>query len=86
MRNNTHPNGGLDFLSVDEVFEGIDGAGLRDLVNSAKQLGTCVMLITHVTDEQVDEDILMIEKVGGGSRIGKQKREGWGGGLGFYGW
>ena len=71
MINNTHPYGGLDFLSVDEVFEGIDSAGLKDLVNSAKQLEICVMLITHVTDEEIDEDVLVIEKVNGISRIAK---------------
>ena len=68
---NIHPYGGLDFLSVDEVFEGIDSAGLKDLVNSAKQLEICVMLITHVTDEEIDEDVLVIEKVNGISRIAK---------------
>lgn len=67
--NSTHPYGGLDFLSIDEVFEGIDSSGLKDFVNSVKCLGICVMIITHVTDEEVDENTLLIEKVGGVSRI-----------------
>lgn len=69
MINETHPYGGLDFLSVDEVFEGVDSAGLRELLEAAKQLGVCCMFITHVTDEQIDEDILLIEKVNGISKI-----------------
>lgn len=67
--NSTHKYGGLDFLSIDEVFEGIDGLGLRKIINSAKTLGIAVMIITHVTDEDVSEDILRIEKVNGVSKI-----------------
>ena len=72
MINLTHPYGGLDFLSIDEIFEGVDSSGLKDLVNAAKQLGICVMLITHVTDEEIDEDVLLIEKINGISKIIKQ--------------
>lgn len=71
MINSTHPYGGLDFLSVDEVFEGVDSLGLKYLVQSAKQLNICVMLITHVTDEEVGEDTLLIVKEGGVSKIQK---------------
>lgn len=69
MINSVHPYGGLDFLSIDEVFEGVDAAGLKALVQSAKELQIAVMIITHVTDEQVNDDILMIEKVNGVSNI-----------------
>lgn len=71
MINSTHPYGGLDFLSVDEVFEGVDSIGLKHLVRSAKQLEICVMLITHVTDEEVGEDTLLIVKENGISSIRK---------------
>lgn len=71
MINQNHIYGGLDFLSVDEVFEGIDSLGLKSLINSAKQLEVAVMIITHVTDEEVSEDTLLIEKVNGISRIKK---------------
>ena len=62
MINSTHKYGGLDFLSIDEVFEGVDSLGLKKLVKSAKQLEIAVMIITHVTDEEVNDDILLIEK------------------------
>ena len=69
MINSTHKYGGLDFLSIDEVFEGVDSLGLKKLVKSAKQLEIAVMIITHVTDEEVNDDILLIEKVNGISNI-----------------
>ena len=65
MINKTHPYGGLDFLSIDEIFEGVDAVGLKSLIKSAKQLQIAVMIITHVTDENVSDDVLMIEKEGG---------------------
>ena len=71
MINSTHPFGGLDFLSVDEVFEGVDGLGLKYLIKSAKKLDITAMIITHVTDEETSQDKLTIEKVNGISRIKK---------------
>lgn len=69
MINSTHPYGGLDFLSIDEVFEGVDGVGLKKLIRSAKKLNITVMIITHVTDEETTHDILTVEKVNGVSRV-----------------
>jgi exonuclease SbcC len=69
MINSTHKYGGLDFLSIDEVFEGVDSLGLKKLVKSAKQLDIAVMIITHVTDEEVNDDILLIEKINGISYV-----------------
>ena len=69
MLNSTHPYGGLDFLSVDEVFEGVDSLGLKSLIKSAKALEIAVMIITHVTDEEVNDDILLIEKINGISNV-----------------
>ena len=71
MINSTHKYGGLDFLSIDEVFEGVDSIGLKSLIKSAKYLKIAVMIITHVTDENVSEDVLLIEKVNGISNIKK---------------
>jgi len=71
MINQTHPYGGLDFLSIDEVFEGVDSLGLKKLVGSAKKLNVAVMIITHVTDEEVNDDILLIEKINGISYVKK---------------
>lgn len=71
MINESHPYGGLDFLSIDEVFEGIDGLGLSHLIKAAKQLDISVMVVTHVTDEDVADDKLLVIKEGGFSRIEK---------------
>ena len=69
MINSTHKYGGLDFLSVDEVFEGVDAIGLKGLIKSARDLEIAVMIITHVSDENVSDDILLIEKINGISNI-----------------
>mgnify|MGYP003674880133 CR=1 FL=1 len=68
--NSTHPHGGLDFLSVDEVFDKIDSLGMKYLIRSAKKLETCIMVISHVSDEDLSgEDILTIIKENGVSTI-----------------
>ncbi len=68
--NSTHPHGGLDFLSVDEVFDKIDSLGMKYLIRSAKKLETCIMVISHVSDEDLSgEDILTIVKENGVSKI-----------------
>ena len=70
--NSTHPHGGLDFLSVDEVFDKIDSLGMKYLIRSAKKLETCIMVISHVSDEDLSgEDILTIRKINGVSTIKK---------------
>lgn len=69
MINETHPFGGLQFLSIDEVFEGVDSLGLQSLVQEAKKLQECIMIITHVSDENVSEDILRVVKINGISKI-----------------
>lgn len=71
MINSTHKYGGLDFLSIDEVFEGVDSVGLKHLVNSAKSLNVSVMIITHVTDEETSDNVLTIVKENGVSKIKK---------------
>jgi exonuclease SbcC len=73
MINETHPYGGLDFLSIDEVFEGVDSIGLKHLIKSAKTLNIPVMIITHVTDEDTSGDVITIVKENGVSTIQKQR-------------
>ncbi len=72
MINSTHPYGGLDFLSIDEVFEGVDGSGLKSLIESAKRLSIAVMIITHVSDEDASSDILRVVKKNGVSKLTKE--------------
>ena len=70
--NSTHPHGGLDFLGVDEIFDKIDSLGMKHLIMSAKKLETCIMIISHVSDEELaGEDILTIVKENGVSTIKK---------------
>lgn len=68
MINECHEHGGLDFLSIDEVFEGVDSEGLLSLIESAKLLQIPVLLITHVSVEE-DDNVLTIVKENGISRI-----------------
>jgi len=69
MINETHPYGGLDFLSIDEVFEGIDSTGLEHLIKSVKNLQITVMIITHIVNEDIEDNILTIVKENGISTI-----------------
>lgn len=68
MINETHPYGGLDFLAIDEVFEGVDSEGLSSLIDSAKLLTIPVLLVTHVSVEESD-NVLTIVKENGVSKI-----------------
>lgn len=72
MINSTHPYGGLDFLSIDEVFEGVDSLGLKHLIESSSALNITVMIITHVTDEDTGDDVVLVVKENDVSTI-KQK-------------
>jgi len=69
--NNSHPYGGLDFLSIDEVFEGVDSLGLNILLKSIQDQNITIMVITHVSDEHIGGDKLTIIKENGISKIVK---------------
>jgi exonuclease SbcC len=69
MINLTHKYGGLDYLNIDEIFEGVDSLGLKHLLESAKSLEISAHIITHVSDEDVSADVLTIVKENGVSRI-----------------
>ncbi len=71
MINQTHPYGGLDYLCIDEIFEGVDSLGLKHLLKSARSLDISAHIITHVSDEDVSDDILTIVKENGKSTIKK---------------
>lgn len=67
--NSSHKYGGLNFLSLDEVLEGLDGLGLGKLMKSVKNLEKTILLTTHVTDRNVHSDILLIRKENGVSTL-----------------
>jgi DNA repair exonuclease SbcCD ATPase subunit len=60
---------GLDFLGVDEVLEGIDELGLEYLLDAFNMTKKTSMITTHVTNEQIYEHILLVEKINGVSSI-----------------
>lgn len=62
MINETHPYGGLDFLAIDEVFEGVDSQGIMSLIESAKLLSIPILIITHVSVDETENTITMVKE------------------------
>lgn len=69
--NDSCETGGLQMLFADEVGEGIDASGLKSILNSFKNTKKTIYITTHVVNENVHENVLMVEKVNGISRIVK---------------
>jgi DNA repair exonuclease SbcCD ATPase subunit len=66
--NASSDSGGLELLLADEIFESIDGVGISNMIDSAKDLNKTVMLTTHVNVNR-DHDVILIEKDINGSKI-----------------
>ena len=64
MINETHPYGGLDFLFIDEVLDATDGTGIDDMIDSVKDFGFPIMIVSQVTSEnsESNENVLLIVK------------------------
>jgi len=69
--NDSCETGGLQMLFADEVGEGIDSSGLKSILNSFKNTKKTIYITTHVVNESVYENVLMVEKINGISRIVK---------------
>ena len=69
MINRTHKYGGLDFLSTDEVSEGLDPLGLSKLMDSFKNLNKTILITTHVTGRSICDNTILIRKVNGVSEL-----------------
>lgn len=69
--NDSCETGGLQFIAMDETLEGLDVSGLSSILKSAKNTKKTVYITSHITNESIHENILMIEKVNGISRIVK---------------
>lgn len=67
--NNSCKTGGLDLLFIDEVLDGVDGTGMQSLINSLTQLNKTIFLTTHITPKNLPENVLIIEKTKGVSKI-----------------
>jgi exonuclease SbcC len=75
MINSTHPYGGLDFLTIDEIFEGVDGIGLTTLIDSAKKMEVAVMMVTHALNREADSDVMTVVKENGTSKVIRNIKE-----------
>jgi DNA repair exonuclease SbcCD ATPase subunit len=69
MINSTHKYGGLDFLSTDEIAEGIDSQGLTDLMKALSTLQKTILITTHVVNRSVSSNILLVRKEKGISKL-----------------
>lgn len=67
--NLTSPTGGLNFLGLDEVFEGLDKTGQIDVLNILNNLKVTSLVITHRNQPIGAQNEVFIEKVNGHSRI-----------------
>lgn len=71
--NLTAKNGGLNFLGLDEVFEGLDRTGQIDVLNILENLKVTSLVITHRNQPIGASNEIFIEKIGGISRIVDKK-------------
>lgn len=67
--NSAHKYGGLDFLFTDEIAEGIDGKGLVNIISSLGKLNRTILLTTHVVNQSVTANVLLVQKQNGVSTL-----------------
>lgn len=67
--NETSKTGGLQLAVLDEILEGVDEDGLSSLLKSLETTNKTILLTTHVNNEKIHDNVLMIEKVNGISKI-----------------
>lgn len=63
--NMTNPYGGLDFISIDEIFESIDGTGLRNLTTALMEVNRTIQVTTHIPSTMYECNVLIAEKING---------------------
>lgn len=67
--NIAHPYGGLEFLFIDEVLEGLSEDGLYNVVDSLNFVKYPILIITHVSNQNVKCKALKVEKINNISRL-----------------
>lgn len=67
--NQAHPYGGLDFLFIDEVLEGLSEDGLYNVIDSLDFVKYPILIITHISNQNVKCQSLKVEKVNNISRL-----------------
>lgn len=69
MINDTNEYGGLNFLQIDEVLEGLDGLGLKNIMKSLEEFQFPILLTTHVTMKGVAQNSIKVIKEKGVSYV-----------------
>ncbi len=59
INNNAAP-AGLDFLSLDEIFEGLDYLGQKEIISILRKADTTSMVISHNADNFAMENELYV--------------------------
>ena len=67
--NSTNRFGGLNYLSIDEIFESADRLGISTLTSSLSRLGRTILLTTHIPGSNYECDTIKIVKVDNTSHI-----------------
>lgn len=75
LMNMSANNGGLNFLGLDEVFEGLDTTGQKDVLKILETIGVTTMVVSHRSDAIGAENEICIDKVDGISKIVKIDEE-----------
>ena len=69
LMNMSAKNGGFNFLGLDEVFEGLDTTGQKDVLNILETLGVTTMVVSHRNDPIGAENEIYVEKINGVSTL-----------------
>ena len=69
LMNMSANNGGLNFLGLDEVFEGLDTTGQKDVLNILETLGVTTMVVSHRNEAIGAENEVFIKKIDGVSKL-----------------
>ena len=75
LMNMSANNGGLNFLGLDEVFEGLDTTSQKDVLKILETIGVTTMVVSHRSDAIGAENEICIDKVDGISKIVKIDEE-----------
>lgn len=67
--NSTNPYGGLEFLFVDEITEGLSEEGLYNIIESLNFIKYPILIITHVSNQNVKCKALKVEKINNISQL-----------------
>lgn len=67
--NSTHLYGGLNFLSIDEIFESADRLGINLLTSSLVDLKKTILITTHIPGDNYECPVVTIQKVNGVSKL-----------------